>query len=172
ADSRIRCIMSACSGPKSRPIGMLSTRNTPAPMMPASRPVVAPSPASMGALWFCWSSQAASTPPAITHRQQQRFPALMNGSAESTPMNRPPRSAGCSFEARMPQKHTGKRGPEGIGGDRVNRMASENTTPEIAALLKEDRSFPPPPEFAAAANVKDPAVYDRAAADPEKFWAE
>jgi len=51
-------------------------------------------------------------------------------------------------------------------------MASENTTPEIAALLKEDRSFPPPPEFAAAANVKDPAVYDRAAADPEKFWAE
>ncbi|HEX7086778.1 MAG TPA: acetate--CoA ligase [Vicinamibacterales bacterium] len=51
-------------------------------------------------------------------------------------------------------------------------MASENTTPEIAALLKEDRSFPPPPEFAAAANIKDPAVYERAAADPEKFWAE
>ncbi len=51
-------------------------------------------------------------------------------------------------------------------------MASENTTPELAALLKEDRSFPPPPEFAAAANANDPAVYERAAADPEKFWAE
>jgi acetyl-CoA synthetase len=50
-------------------------------------------------------------------------------------------------------------------------MASENTTPEIAALLKEDRSFPPSPEFAAAAHAGDPAVYDRAAKDPEGFWA-
>ena len=43
---------------------------------------------------------------------------------------------------------------------------------EIDALLKEDRSFPPPPEWRAAACVKDPRVYERAAADPEAFWAE
>src|SRR5262245_24470779 len=42
---------------------------------------------------------------------------------------------------------------------------------EISALLTEDRSFPPPPAFAAAAHVNDPAVYARAAADPEAFWA-
>ncbi len=42
---------------------------------------------------------------------------------------------------------------------------------EIAALLKEDRRFPPPEAFRRQANVTDPAVYDRAAADPEGFWA-
>jgi len=42
---------------------------------------------------------------------------------------------------------------------------------EIDALLREDRQFEPPPEFAAAANVRDPAVYDEAARDPEAFWA-
>src|SRR5262245_34647347 len=50
---------------------------------------------------------------------------------------------------------------------------SQPTDPhaEISALLTEDRSFPPPPAFAAAAHVNDPAVYARAAADPEAFWA-
>ena len=43
---------------------------------------------------------------------------------------------------------------------------------EIDALLKEHRSFPPSEEFRGQANVNDPAVYDRAAADPEAFWAE
>ena len=42
---------------------------------------------------------------------------------------------------------------------------------EIDALLKEDRSFPPPPEWRAGACVRDPRVYERAAADPEAFWA-
>jgi acetyl-CoA synthetase len=42
----------------------------------------------------------------------------------------------------------------------------------IAALLREERRFPPPPEFAAQANVRDPAIYKRAAEDPEGFWAE
>jgi acetyl-CoA synthetase len=32
--------------------------------------------------------------------------------------------------------------------------------------------FPPPKEFAAEANVRDPEVYARAAADPEAFWAD
>ena len=43
--------------------------------------------------------------------------------------------------------------------------------PEIEALLKEDRSFPPPEAFAASAVMNDPEVYTRAARDPEAFWA-
>jgi acetyl-CoA synthetase len=42
---------------------------------------------------------------------------------------------------------------------------------EIDALLKEDRSFPPPAEWKKTANIADPDVYQRAAADPEAFWA-
>ena len=42
----------------------------------------------------------------------------------------------------------------------------------LEALLHEDRSFEPPPAFAAAAHVSDAAVYERAAADPEGWWAE
>ena len=42
----------------------------------------------------------------------------------------------------------------------------------LEALLQEHRRFPPPPEFAAAANARDPALYARASADPEAFWAE
>ncbi|HUR69782.1 MAG TPA: acetate--CoA ligase [Candidatus Thermoplasmatota archaeon] len=42
--------------------------------------------------------------------------------------------------------------------------------PSIDALLHEGRRFPPPPAFAAAANVRDPGIYERAARDPEGFW--
>src|SRR4051812_5965383 len=42
---------------------------------------------------------------------------------------------------------------------------------EIDALLQEHRSFPPPEAWRRDALVTDPAVYDRAAADPEAFWA-
>src|SRR5215207_4030182 len=42
---------------------------------------------------------------------------------------------------------------------------------EIEALLSEDRHFEPSPAFAAAAVVRDPAVYDEAAREPEGFWA-
>jgi acetyl-CoA synthetase len=42
---------------------------------------------------------------------------------------------------------------------------------EIDALLQENRSFPPPPEFAAKAEIRNPAIYTEAAADPEAFWA-
>jgi acetyl-CoA synthetase len=45
------------------------------------------------------------------------------------------------------------------------------TSPEIDALLQEDRRFEPSAAFRAAAAVNDPAVYDRAAKDPEAFWA-
>jgi acetyl-CoA synthetase len=49
-------------------------------------------------------------------------------------------------------------------------MADDKTLSEIDALLKEERHFDPSPEFAAAAEVRDPAVYDEAAKDPEAFW--
>jgi acetyl-CoA synthetase len=42
---------------------------------------------------------------------------------------------------------------------------------EIDALLKEDRQFPPTSEWKTHAVVSDPAIYARAAEDPENFWA-
>jgi acetyl-CoA synthetase len=42
----------------------------------------------------------------------------------------------------------------------------------ISALLKEERRYPPPPEFVAQANANDPTLYAQAEADPEGFWAE
>ena len=42
---------------------------------------------------------------------------------------------------------------------------------ELAQLLEVER-FEPPPEFRERALLKDPAVYERAAADPEGWWAE
>ncbi|GMU79730.1 MAG: acetyl-coenzyme A synthetase [Acidimicrobiia bacterium] len=42
----------------------------------------------------------------------------------------------------------------------------------IESLLEEGRTYPPPPEFAAAARVHDEAVYAAAEADPERFWAQ
>ena len=43
---------------------------------------------------------------------------------------------------------------------------------EIDALLKEDRRFPPSDAWRRGAIANDPDVYARAAADPEKFWAD
>jgi acetyl-CoA synthetase len=42
----------------------------------------------------------------------------------------------------------------------------------IAALFAENRRFDPPAEIAADAILRDPAIYERAAADPLAFWAE
>lgn len=42
----------------------------------------------------------------------------------------------------------------------------------LEALLEESRRFPPPEEFRAHAHVSDKSVYDRAAEEPEAFWAE
>jgi len=50
-------------------------------------------------------------------------------------------------------------------------MSTPQPPAEIADLLREHRSFPPPADFRAAAHVNDDAVYARAAEDPEKFWA-
>src|SRR6267142_4742810 len=50
-------------------------------------------------------------------------------------------------------------------------MADKKPPAEIADLLQEDRTFPPPPEFRAKANINDEGVYARADKDPEGFWA-
>ncbi|MFO7894304.1 MAG: acetate--CoA ligase [Longimicrobiales bacterium] len=42
----------------------------------------------------------------------------------------------------------------------------------LEALLEESRTFEPSERFRAAANASDPAIYERAAEDPEGFWAE
>jgi acetyl-CoA synthetase len=44
-------------------------------------------------------------------------------------------------------------------------------TKTIAALLEEERTFPPPHEFKENANINDPRIYEIAARDPEAFWA-
>jgi acetyl-CoA synthetase len=49
--------------------------------------------------------------------------------------------------------------------------ARDMTEPTISSFQVEDRTFPPPPAFAAGALVADDALYDEADADPEAFWA-
>jgi acetyl-CoA synthetase len=43
---------------------------------------------------------------------------------------------------------------------------------EIDALLQENRRFPPTEDWRLRALANDPAIYERAARDPEAFWAE
>ncbi len=42
----------------------------------------------------------------------------------------------------------------------------------IDVLLQEARKFPPAKEFKAQANINDEKIYERAARDPEGYWAE
>src|SRR5215204_2062668 len=57
-----------------------------------------------------------------------------------------------------------------VGNQEKSMVEQQDVT--IAALLAEDRTFPPPPEFAANANVRDTSIYERASVDLEGFWAE
>ena len=52
-------------------------------------------------------------------------------------------------------------------------MAKEKQkeTAALSALLHENRKFKPSAEFTKQANIHDPAVFDKAAKDPEAFWA-
>jgi acetyl-CoA synthetase len=45
------------------------------------------------------------------------------------------------------------------------------TTTAIDALLEENRTFPPTEAFRAQANANNPGIYEKAATDPEAFWA-
>jgi acetyl-CoA synthetase len=50
-------------------------------------------------------------------------------------------------------------------------MSSPNEK-NMSALLDERRTFPPSEEFKERASWNDPKIYERAAKDPEGFWAE
>jgi acetyl-CoA synthetase len=50
-------------------------------------------------------------------------------------------------------------------------MADPKVLAEFSDLLREDRTFSPPPEFRANAVVRDEGIYAEAARDPEAFWA-
>ncbi len=60
----------------------------------------------------------------------------------------------------------------------IVRMASSATSsnPHLDSILRENRVFPPPAEFAAKAHVKSLAeyeqIYRRSVEDPEGFWAD
>ena len=47
----------------------------------------------------------------------------------------------------------------------------DSAEPEVEALMHTEEVFEPPAEFKAQANFSDPAVYERAEADPEAWWA-
>ncbi len=49
--------------------------------------------------------------------------------------------------------------------------SNPETTPELSALLTEDRTFEPSADFREQATVKDASVYEQAARDPEAFWS-
>ncbi|HEV8536155.1 MAG TPA: acetate--CoA ligase [Candidatus Limnocylindria bacterium] len=52
-------------------------------------------------------------------------------------------------------------------------MATETkSATALETFAREDRTFPPPKDFAAQANARDPGVYERADRDFEGFWAE
>jgi acetyl-CoA synthetase len=47
----------------------------------------------------------------------------------------------------------------------------QNKTTSLETLLQEGRKFPPPDQFHRQANIGDPDIYKKAAADPEGYWA-
>src|SRR5205823_10324169 len=51
-------------------------------------------------------------------------------------------------------------------------VSSSDASGMLSALLQEDRRYTPTDEFKSPANWNDPAIYERAEADPEAFWAE
>jgi acetyl-CoA synthetase len=59
-----------------------------------------------------------------------------------------------------------------LTGIRNFSRAPHMSDQDIDVLLQEHRKFEPPPEFRAKANIKSPEIYDRAAADVERYWAE
>jgi acetyl-CoA synthetase len=51
-------------------------------------------------------------------------------------------------------------------------MSNGDSGATIEDWYFENRHFPPSPDFVGNALVSDPSIYDRAAADPEAFWAD
>jgi acetyl-CoA synthetase len=48
---------------------------------------------------------------------------------------------------------------------------AETPPVDLDDLLREDRTFPPPPELMATAAVRSASIYEEAERDPEAFWA-
>src|ERR1700751_5925215 len=48
---------------------------------------------------------------------------------------------------------------------------SASNEKSFSALLDEHREFPPSDAFKQQANASDPSIYQRAARDPQNFWA-
>ncbi len=61
-------------------------------------------------------------------------------------------------------------------GSAVAKPALSAANQDIDSTLREDRVFPPPPEFASKAHIKSleeyEALYKQSIDDPENFWAE
>jgi hypothetical protein len=55
---------------------------------------------------------------------------------------------------------------------RAERVHTLPMTDRLETLLDEQRTFPPPAAFRAAAHVKDRAPYERAQRDREAYWAD
>jgi acetyl-CoA synthetase len=57
-----------------------------------------------------------------------------------------------------------------------NDLSKPSVGTNVESLLRENRVFPPPPEFAAKAHIKSEAEYEamyrRSVEQPEEFWAE
>ena len=86
--------------------------------------------------------------PAAPPRPRTPFPCKIASSSNATG---PPRPV-----ARLWPCHPPTRDP----------MTEQNEQRTIDALLAEHRTFPPSAAFKAAANLTDPGIYERAAADP------
>src|SRR4029078_4639835 len=54
------------------------------------------------------------------------------------------------------------------GGEMSDGQGASEREREV--LLQDEQTFPPPPEFAAQANISDPAVYEQADADLQGWW--
>src|SRR5215813_6449524 len=62
------------------------------------------------------------------------------------------------------------------GTARSMQSPTTSSDPNLDSILRENRVFPPPPDFAAKAHIKSLAeyeqIYRRSVDDPEGFWAE
>ncbi|HEY6571722.1 MAG TPA: acetate--CoA ligase [Candidatus Eisenbacteria bacterium] len=56
-------------------------------------------------------------------------------------------------------------------GEKNSPAAPSTPRAAIAALLDENRTYPPAADFTQAAHVRDESLYEEAAADLESFWA-
>jgi acetyl-CoA synthetase len=65
-----------------------------------------------------------------------------------------------------------RRAALGLIFDTESAEMSSPSEKSLSALLDERRTFPPSEEFKKRANWNDPEIYDRAAKNPEGFWAE